>query len=111
MSSQVIHHISFCPKTKPAFLRAGKRTRIKMDEHVGLQVLFFREGLVAVGHRTLERLSSEVHVHMSSVPIKSSKRFLTLITSVLACCLFLRCAFLLSGDIVEIFGAKRILVV
>jgi hypothetical protein len=69
----MIHHISFCPEAKPAFLRAGERTRIQVDEHVRLQVLLFREGFLAAIHGALERLSSEMHVHMGSVSVKPSE--------------------------------------
>ena len=41
VSSQVVHHVTFCPETKPAFLGAFKGTGIDMNEHMRLQVLFF----------------------------------------------------------------------
>ena len=80
----MVHHVAFGSETKPAFLRASERTCVKVNEHVGLQILFFREGLVAVRHWTLEGLSAKVHVHVSPVSVKSSERFLTLITSIFA---------------------------
>lgn len=66
----MIHHISLCPEAEPAILRAGERTRILVDEHVRLKVLLFRKGFIAAINGALERLSSEMHVHMGSVSVK-----------------------------------------
>lgn len=101
MSPQVVHHISFRPETKPAFLGACEWTCVKMNEHVSLQVLLFREGLVAVGDGALERLRSKMHVHVSPVSVESTERLLALGAGVLVGGLFL--IFLHSLDAVEIF--------
>ena len=96
----MIHHITLSPETKPAFLRACEGTRVKMNEHVSLQVLLFREGLVAVGDRALEGLRSKMHVHVSPVSVETTERLLALRTGVLARGLLL--VFHLFLDAVEV---------
>jgi len=102
VSSEVIHHVTLCPETKPAFLRTRKRTCIEMNEHMSLQVLFLWEGLVAVSYWALEGLSAKMHVHVSPIPVKPAKWLLALIAGVISNRLFLW-VLLQSFNMVEVF--------
>ena len=83
MSAEVVHHVTLGTETKPTFLQAGKRTFIRMDQHVRSQVLFFREGFATPQFRAGIRLRAKVTVHVRTVPIQPVKRLPTLITAIL----------------------------
>ena len=84
VSPEMIHHVAFGSEAQPALLRAGEWSWVEVNQHVSFQILFLRERFIAVRNRTLERLSAEMHVHMSPVSIQSPKWLVTLLACVFA---------------------------
>ena len=76
----VVLHVSLGSEAKAASQRTREWAFIAVDEHVSLQILLLRKGLITL--QTLERLGASMDVHVSSIAIQSMELLFTDLASV-----------------------------
>jgi hypothetical protein len=85
----MVLHVPLCSEGDSAFLEAGVRTVIIVDQHVCLEVLLLAEGLLTAFDGASKRLSTVDGLHVTLVLILPVEADITLLTVVALFLVFL----------------------